>query len=223
MKHIVETVAKLSSSLFLHSVYVIFSSFAAIVVMFKSSVLGWHLWIVIGFGAAFLLLEIVTTWFISSTVSTVYLRSAVLHITVRKISKYRLRGNAAVENIALSITYLNHLKADHISLKMALLLATVIFVAIGRYLELETVSSISLVPLIPLALIMVQEIVVEYRIRNGLFGSNAQEAKAMIEFMVRNAEDIDFTDGNGKLREVLMPSAKNIAETTGFVDQGVGV
>ena len=56
-----------------------------------------------------------------------------------------------------------------------------------------------------LGLLFLKEALLEYRIRNGYFGTNRSEARELIEFLVKNSDDIDFTDGSGKLRRALEP------------------
>jgi hypothetical protein len=51
--------------------------------------------------------------------------------------------------------------------------------------------------------------ILAYRIQKGLFGTNRTEARALIEFIIKHSEDIDFTDSNGKLRRVLLPEVKS--------------
>lgn len=62
--------------------------------------------------------------------------------------------------------------------------------------------------LVFLTLLIIKEQLLEYRIRKGIFGTNRTEAKALIEFLIKNSEDIDFTDSNGNIRRVLLPKAE---------------
>jgi len=57
-------------------------------------------------------------------------------------------------------------------------------------------------------LLIIKEQLTEYRIRKGLFGTNRTETKALIEFIIKNSEDIDFTDSNGNLRRALLPETE---------------
>ena len=59
-----------------------------------------------------------------------------------------------------------------------------------------------------LSLLIVKEVLIEYRIKKGIFGTNRTEARALIEFIIKNSEDIDFTDSNGNLRRALLPESK---------------
>ena len=60
-----------------------------------------------------------------------------------------------------------------------------------------------------LGLIALKELLIAYRIRKGLFGTNRTEARNLINFIVKNSSDIDFTDSDGKLRRVLLPEESN--------------
>ena len=54
-------------------------------------------------------------------------------------------------------------------------------------------------------LLVVRERLLEYRIMNGLFGTNAYEARRMVQFMVANAESLDLPRGPGDAAQVLLP------------------
>ncbi len=53
---------------------------------------------------------------------------------------------------------------------------------------------------------------VEYRVQTGLFGTNRTEARELIDFIIKNSDNLDFTDSNGNLRRALLPEAKDAAE-----------
>ncbi|MCW5206390.1 hypothetical protein VU08_05610, partial [Desulfobulbus sp. F5] len=46
----------------------------------------------------------------------------------------------------------------------------------------------------------------------GLFGTNRTEARELIDFIIKNSENLDFTDSNGNLRRALLPEAKDATE-----------
>jgi hypothetical protein len=46
----------------------------------------------------------------------------------------------------------------------------------------------------------------------GLFGTNRTEARELIDFIIKNSDNLDFTDSNGNLRRALLPEAKDAAE-----------
>ncbi len=61
-------------------------------------------------------------------------------------------------------------------------------------------------------LLIARELLAEYRIRKGLFGTNRTEARELIDFIIKNSDNLDFTDSNGNLRRALLPEAKDAAE-----------
>jgi hypothetical protein len=68
--------------------------------------------------------------------------------------------------------------------------------------------------------LVAKELLLLYRIEKGLFGTNEHEARALIDFITRNADKIDFTGGDGKLRKVLLPEAQT-AQVSSHVPVGV--
>lgn len=138
------------------------------------------------------------------------MKQAVNILISQQLSQRLSRAKAAKE-VALSLTYLRHYKRVHSSLKLALAISAGLFGMLSfKYPEMELIS-LSLVPIAFLGLITIKETLVEYRIRKGLFGTNQVEARALINFMIRNADDIDFTDSNGKLRRALLPESEGSA------------
>jgi hypothetical protein len=122
------------------------------------------------------------------------------------IGRLRAAGReGAAKEMAVSVSYLDSVKSRNLSAKVGLMLCsvTLLFVAF-RFPELELID-LALVTSAVLGLLFLKEAVLEYRIRNGSFGTTHTEARELIEFLVKNSEDIDFTDGGGKLRKVLMP------------------
>lgn len=201
----------------------VLASFASMLISIRSIVtetdFRWYHWAFFGFLGLLLLFELLSSLFRSSVFS-VSIRMVALNVTVWRFATYQRKNRIATADLALSITYLNHLKQGHIGVKSALLLSVVTFSIAAHYLGIDSLRGIALLPLIPLALLTFQELVVEHRIRNGLFGDNPVEAKAMINFMIQNAEDIDFTDNNGKLRKALVPTVEKEGKSAGLVGSG---
>ncbi|CAK8719089.1 hypothetical protein GKODMF_10655 [Candidatus Electrothrix gigas] len=119
-----------------------------------------------------------------------------------------IKDSINTQDIALPLIYLRHFKRENWKLKLILFLCTGIFFGLSwKYSQIN----LSILPFLLLALLslsIVKERLVEYRIRKGFFGTNRTEAKALIEFIIKNSEDIDFTDSNGNIRRVLLPKAE---------------
>lgn len=81
----------------------------------------------------------------------------------------------------------------------------------------------SIICIVTLGLIILKESIVEFRIKKGWFGTNKIEAKALIDFLVNNSDDIDFTDGNGKLKRTLFPESNSTQEAVKPAEEGVTV
>ncbi|MGX9726058.1 MAG: hypothetical protein ACTFAK_01685 [Candidatus Electronema sp. VV] len=63
-----------------------------------------------------------------------------------------------------------------------------------------------------LIILTVKELLTKYRIRKGLFGTNRAEARELIDFIIKNSDNLDFTDSNGNLRRALLPEEKDAVE-----------
>ncbi|RWX48247.1 hypothetical protein VT98_11713 [Candidatus Electrothrix communis] len=112
------------------------------------------------------------------------------------------------KELALSLTYLRHSKRNNTKLKLILFLCTGIFFGLSWKFPQINLSILPFVLLAFLSLLIVKERLVEYRIRKGLFGTNRTETKALIDFIIKNSDDIDFNDSNGNLRRALLPEAE---------------
>ncbi|MGB5684379.1 MAG: hypothetical protein WBM35_01105 [Candidatus Electrothrix sp.] len=119
-----------------------------------------------------------------------------------------LLRSLATKKMVLSITYLRHIKRDSRKLKLTLFVITAIFFGINRGVPQVNLSFLPLILLAVISLLIVKELVLEYRIRKGLFGTNRTEARALIEFIIKNSDDIDFNDINGNLLHALLPKDK---------------
>lgn len=122
------------------------------------------------------------------------------------ISRLRASGReSAAKELAVSVSYLDSVKSRNLRAKVVLMLCSAVLLVIAfRFPDLQLIEP-ALVSSAVLGLLFLKEAVLEYRIRHGLFGTNRTEARDLIEFLVQNSEDIDFTDGGGKLRRVLFP------------------
>lgn len=57
-------------------------------------------------------------------------------------------------------------------------------------------------------LVLFKDQLFEFRIKKGLFGTNRAEARELIDFIIKNSDNLDFTDSNGNLRRALLPEAE---------------
>ena len=112
------------------------------------------------------------------------------------------------KELVLSLTYLRHLKRDNQRLKLILFICAGFFFGLSWKFPEMNLSVIGLMLLGLISLLIAKELLVEYRIRKGLFGTNSTEARTLIEFIIKHSEDIDFTDSNGNLRRALLPEAE---------------
>ncbi|MCI5194402.1 MAG: hypothetical protein D3915_14955 [Candidatus Electrothrix sp. AU1_5] len=126
-------------------------------------------------------------------------------LTIKTLNKI---STTEKKEFALSIRYLKYIKRTNWKLKLILLICTGIFFGLSWKFPHMNLSIIPLVLLFCISLLIAKEQVMEYRIRKGLFGTNRTEAKALIEFIIKNSDDIDFTDSNGNLRRALLPEAE---------------
>ncbi len=140
-------------------------------------------------------------------------RSTIVTIAKVAILRNRMRRlNIAVRSrareIAISLTYLNHIRRESASTKVALaVVGTLCATTHLRYQDLMLLP-IAVACIVMLSLILLKEMVVEYRVRNGYFGTTRSEVKDLLTFMIANSNDIDFHDDNGALRKVLLPPRK---------------
>ncbi|CAK8724840.1 hypothetical protein KKHLCK_15135 [Candidatus Electrothrix laxa] len=119
------------------------------------------------------------------------------------------------EESALSISYLNDTMRNNRKVRATLFLGIAIFCFLDWMFSQINPLTLPLLFLILLSLLFIKEQLIEYRIRKGLFGTNRTEARALIDFIIKNSDDIDFNDSNGNLRRALLPEAEtDTAEQT---------
>lgn len=122
---------------------------------------------------------------------------------------------STIKELALSVSYLDSVKSRNFRAKVGLIVCSALLLVTAFALPHLQLLDAAMISSGVLALIFLKEAVLKYRIRNGLFGSNRSEARDLIDFLVKNSEDIDFTDTNGRLRRVLEPEKDgSYAEST---------
>jgi hypothetical protein len=140
----------------------------------------------------------------------------------KKIIGINIAHRPKPKEVAISLTYLNHLKRSSASTKAALAITSLMGVVVHLRLRHTdpTFLSVAMACTVTLALIQLKETLLEYRVRKGYFGTTRSEAKALIAFMVTNAKDIDFHDDSGSLRKALTPEKGNAAGSSSIVAPG---
>lgn len=142
---------------------------------------------------------------------------------LNKLIKLSENRTLKVKEVALSLTYLINLKKKNYVTKVILLVCGLIFGVLDHYYPLWDLLNFSIVLIVTLGFITIKESLVEFRIKKGWFGSNKAEAKTLIEFLITNSEDIDFTDSDGKLKRTLFPDSMSQKNETTATEEGVTV
>ncbi len=134
----------------------------------------------------------------------------------RFLTKYVLRVINTLQqssgNLALSFSYFFELKNVDRKLKLILLLFIVVYSFVSWKSQQENLIRFSFIMCIFMIILIVKESLIEYRIRKGLFSTNRTEARELIDFIIKNSDNLDFTDSNGNLRRALLPEAKDATE-----------
>ena len=140
----------------------------------------------------------------SVTISSFYKEEIILFFKRSKKNK--------IDNIAISLTYINFIKKNNLSIAMVTSVCILCIFSLremlhqSRYIYIFTV-------IVVFNLFLIEKIIItEYRIRKGLFGTNRTEARELIDFIIKNSDNLDFTDSNGNLRRALLPEAKDAVE-----------
>jgi len=141
-----------------------------------------------------------------SIVLAVYTEQYTKHIVTYTVTKLKI---TSAKELALSFSYLRNLKRTYLKLKLVLFTCATIFLSLTWKFPQINLFEISIILLVLIGLLASKEMILAYRIQKGLFGTNRTEARALIEFIIKHSEDIDFTDSNGKLRRVLLPEVKS--------------
>ncbi|OCY31908.1 hypothetical protein BFR75_08585 [Acinetobacter pittii] len=142
---------------------------------------------------------------------------------LNKLLKLSVNKKATVKEIAISLTYLFYVKKKNNLTKIILILCGLTLGLLNTYYSEWHLLKFSIICITTWGLIILKEAIVEFRIRKGWFGTNKFEAKALIDFLIKNSDDIDFTDGNGKLKRTLFPDTTSSQVTAKPVEDGVTI
>ena len=126
----------------------------------------------------------------------------------------RMYKRNAVEEVALSVTYVNRVLIRDSTLAWFLIAVSACYWVASIFLHwLQT--ALLLFPVLVIVLLIARSVLLQYRIKNGLFGTSEHEAREIIGFILNNSNTIDFTDGDGKLRKALLPEVEAEGITAG--------
>lgn len=129
-----------------------------------------------------------------------------LETFARRASPLRARNDLL--GLALSSTYLLHLRKENLPAELALGGMALLTILAALVLGIPGALSVSGACLGFLATLALRNAVIGYRVSRGLFGSTAAEARLLLRFLIKNSTTIDFDDRNGKPRAVLEPPAR---------------
>jgi hypothetical protein len=93
-------------------------------------------------------------------------------------------------------------KLDDTSKTMAFLLISLVLSMLLSFLNVVNWGTIQIALFMPIVLLYVSQITLDYRILKGFYGNNEREAREIIEFIVKESSGIDFTD-HGKPKKIL--------------------
>lgn len=71
-----------------------------------------------------------------------------------------------------------------------------------------------------LGIFYLKEWVLKYRVTHGFYGSNAAEARDLVQFIIEHGDDLDFTDGNGLRRPSLVSHPDDRTRSPGEIPLG---
>uniref|UniRef100_UPI004057006B hypothetical protein n=1 Tax=Candidatus Electronema sp. TaxID=2698783 RepID=UPI004057006B len=149
----------------------------------------------------------------------VFATSAIMLYDQKKISAIRemvCMEKIKAKDISFSLKYISALKTNNKLLIFVTLWCTAFlfyFKEIRYRLHMtDNLTDVTFIVLGFNLLLIARELLAEYRIRKGLFGTNRTEARELIDFIIKNSDNLDFTDSNGNLRRALLPEAKDAAE-----------
>jgi hypothetical protein len=203
LKALLETVAKVTHSYAMSFVVSIASLVVCVAQLSSSDIFSWKVALV-GISAGL---------FFAVGLLTNRIRQRMLFLEVSTGIRVRVMLDQAKEKadtakeVALSLTYLGHLRKRHFRVKVFLLASSAALAVLGIKFPTFDLLALASTPVAFFALILLKELVIEYRIRHGFFGTSQSEAREMIRFLIENSTDIDFTDSGGKLRRTLLPEA----------------
>jgi hypothetical protein len=123
-----------------------------------------------------------------------------------------IQNRTGNKEAALVLSYIFRLKRNKISFFMIILFYIIAMFCFKIIHEQLNFRKTSIVIIGFTLFLFTKDLLTGYRIRKGLFGTNRTEARELIDFIIKNSDNLDFTDSNGNLRRALLPEAKDAAE-----------
>lgn len=106
----------------------------------------------------------------------------------------------------ISVIYLNFLSYRYTRTIILLVLLSVVFSLLSiMYFDSKALLSVNSTVVFVATLLVIRMRLVDKRITYGLFGTNADEAKEIIKFILAHSKDIDLSGGDGKPRKCFLP------------------
>ncbi len=141
-------------------------------------------------------------------------------------SESEINGQSKAKQAALSLCYLNKLIVQSRNESRIIGLFIIIFSLLNMIyaFSLHLILKDAAPFFIPVALmiwiifIRTKIEIVRFRIENGFFGTNPAEARELIKFLISNSSNVNLNDGNGGIRQALLPPKK--AVNGGTIERG---
>lgn len=106
----------------------------------------------------------------------------------------------------ISVIYGRFITKKYIKISSWLTALTIIFFILSLLIDiLEKHMYLGIFPLTLALLLFARSQLVKLRIEAGTFGTNSSEAKELINFILSNYKDINFTDSNGNTKKAFLP------------------
>ncbi|WP_153065880.1 hypothetical protein [Xanthomonas campestris] len=135
-----------------------------------------------------------------SKVERLYLKM----LTDSIIGKIKLDKDAR-RRTAITVAYVAHVKGKSRLMKAALATLMIATFFMQYWTPGIRAAEATAMCLVAFLLIVAHEYILEYRVKNGYFGNTASEAKKLVEYVIKNADSINFDDNDGSPRRTFEP------------------
>jgi hypothetical protein len=106
----------------------------------------------------------------------------------------------------IAVLYIGFLKKKYNKIIVWLSIITFIILFLSMFVDIFMKNLLIVIfPLCIILLLMLRSKIVSTRITAGVFGTNADEVKELINFMLSNYENINFTDDDGNIKKSFLP------------------
>ena len=97
-----------------------------------------------------------------------------------------------------------------------LLIVTIIYILASKFFNFVICNIFLGFLLGSILLIVLESLIFNYRINRGWYGSNESEAREIINFILKNSEDVDFTDGDSPKSIIKSEDIQQVIEELGI-------